>query len=113
MKKFLIIFLATTLLSFNLSKATFYAPKFEGRLMANGQIFHQEKMIAASNMFDLGTVVKLTNLFNGKSIIVEVQDRTAQKYHGIDLSTAAFKALGVKEKRGWTFVMVQIVRPAN
>ena len=47
--------------------ASYYANKFEGRLTANGEVFSQQKMTAACNALPLGTWVKVTNLYNGRS----------------------------------------------
>lgn len=107
-RKFFITMLATTLLTVSFAKATFYAPKFDGRKMANGAIFYSYDMVAASNQYPLGTVLKITNILNGRSIKVTVQDRTAKRFHGLDLSLAAFRALGIKEKRGWALVMITV-----
>jgi rare lipoprotein A len=55
--------------------ATYYASKFEGNLTATGEIFHHSNLTAASNFFALNTLVKVTNLLTGKSIIVRINDR--------------------------------------
>ena len=55
--------------------ASFYADMFEGRKTANGEIYSQGNLTAAHKTLAFGTRVKVTNLRNGKSIIVEVNDR--------------------------------------
>src|SRR5580698_7639686 len=55
--------------------ASFYANKFNGRRTANGEIFSQTKLTAASNTLSLNTWVKVTNLHNKKTVIVRVTDR--------------------------------------
>src|SRR5258705_10515538 len=55
--------------------ASFYANKFEGRQTANGEIFSQQKMTAACNVLPFGTWIRGTNLYNGRSVIVKVNDK--------------------------------------
>lgn len=70
--------------------ASFYANKFEGRETANGEIFSQKKMTAACNVLPLGTWIRVTNLRNGRSVIVKVNDRLHFRMKRvIDLSKAA------------------------
>lgn len=56
-------------------KASYYANKFEGRKTASGQIYRHRKMTAAHRSLPFGTEVKVTNLQNGKSVKVEINDR--------------------------------------
>ena len=56
-------------------KASFYADFFEGRLTANGEIFDQSKLTAAHKSLKFGTIVRVTNLKNGKSVVVKINDR--------------------------------------
>lgn len=70
--------------------ASWYGPRFHGRLTANGEKFNQNAMTAAHRKFPLGSKVEVTNLDNGKSVIVRINDRGP--YSGkriIDLSKAA------------------------
>src|SRR4051812_25052223 len=60
-------------------QASFYANKFHGRQTANGETFNQDKLTAACNVLPLGTWIKVTNLKNGKSIIVRTNDRLHPK----------------------------------
>src|SRR5688572_8465440 len=55
--------------------ASFYHDKFIGRQTANGEVFSQKKLTAAHNSLPLGTLIKVTNLHNDKSVIVKVNDR--------------------------------------
>ncbi len=75
--------------------ASFYANKFNGRRTANGEIFNQQKLTAASNTLPLNTWVKVTNLHNKRTVVVKITDRM---YHLnkrlIDLSKAAAHQLG-------------------
>lgn len=63
--------------------------------MANGEVFEDGKMVAASHDFPLNTRVRITDKASGKSIIVTVSDRTNRRFKGkrIDLSRSAMEAL--------------------
>ena len=75
--------------------ASFYADKFNGRPTASGEIFSQNKFTCACNVLPLGTRLKVTNLLNGKSVEVVVNDRLHPKMHRlVDLSKIAAKKLG-------------------
>src|SRR6266487_7090616 len=52
--------------------ASFYANKFNGRRTSNGAVFSSTKMTAACNKLPFGTWVKVTNLHNGKSVVVVI-----------------------------------------
>ncbi|OYZ31429.1 MAG: hypothetical protein B7X86_09270 [Sphingobacteriales bacterium 17-39-43] len=76
-------------------KATYYASKFHGRRTANGEVFSNKKMTAAHLKLPFGTLVKVTNLDNGNTVIVKVNDRGPHtKAFIIDVSQAAAKELG-------------------
>ena len=75
--------------------ASYYGPGFHGRRTANGERFDMHAMTAAHRTLSFGTLVKVTNLSNGKSTVVRVTDRGP--YVGnrvIDLSVAAAKQIG-------------------
>ena len=75
--------------------ASYYGPGFHGRRTANGETFNQNAMTAAHRTLPFGTKLKVTNLANGQSAIVRVNDRGP--YAGgrvIDLSVAAAKQIG-------------------
>jgi rare lipoprotein A len=55
--------------------ATFYADKFEGQRTASGIPFRQNQMVAAHRGFPFGTVLRVTNLQNGRQVNVRVVDR--------------------------------------
>lgn len=75
--------------------ASFYANKFNGRRTANGEIFSQLKLTAASNTLSLNTWVKVTNLHNKKTVLVKITDRMHfRNKRLIDLSKAAAHRLG-------------------
>jgi rare lipoprotein A len=55
--------------------ASYYGPGFHGRETASGQIFDQGEMVAAHRTLPLGTVVRVTNLKNGRAVTLRVIDR--------------------------------------
>ncbi len=55
--------------------ATFYADKFEGRRTASGIPFRQNQMVAAHRAYPFGTILRVTNLRNDRSVNVRVVDR--------------------------------------
>jgi len=74
--------------------ASYYSDKFNGRSTANGEIFNQRRMTAASNTLPLNTWVRVINLHNKKTAIVKITDRMHPKNKRlIDLSKAAAKIL--------------------
>ena len=76
-------------------QASFYSQKFEGRKTASGQIFNHKKFTAACNSLPLGTFIKVTNLKNGKTVVVQTNDRLHVKTKRlIDLTIAGAKRLG-------------------
>ena len=90
-------------------QASFYANKFHGRLTANGEIFNQDKLTAACNVLPLGTWIRVTNLRNGRSVVVKVNDRLHEKMKRVvDLSRAAAEKLGFI-KSGLTRVKVEVL----
>ena len=70
--------------------ASFYADKFHGRKTASGEKFNMYDYTAAHKTLPFGTILKVTNLSNGKSVNVRVNDRGPfAKGREIDLSKAA------------------------
>jgi rare lipoprotein A len=90
--------------------ASFYGNKFEGRKTANGEIFSQKKFTAACNLLPLGTWIKVTNLKNGRSVIVKTNDRLHPKMKRlVDLTKAAAVKLNYVGG-GVTRVKVEIIK---
>lgn len=90
-------------------QASFYANKFNGRKTASGELFNQNKYTCACNALPLGTWVKVTNLRNGSSVIVKVNDRIHPKVRRVvDLSKAAATKLGFIAS-GLTRVKVEVL----
>ncbi len=76
--------------------ASYYSSHLEGRKTASGQIYRQEKLTAAHRKLPFGTQVKVTNLNNGKSVKVIINDRGPfVKGRVIDVSRKAAQSLGM------------------
>jgi peptidoglycan lytic transglycosylase len=79
--------------------ASWYGPRFHGKLTANGEVFDQLAFTAAHKKLKFGTLLKLTNLRNDKSIIVRINDRGPYiSGRQLDLSKAAAFSLGMVER---------------
>jgi rare lipoprotein A len=84
--------------------ASWYGQKFEGRRTASGEIFSSGLMTAAHPNLPFGSMVLVTNMSNGQSAIVRVNDRGGFKKSIIDLSETAAQSIGLKQKDGLTAV---------
>jgi len=75
--------------------ATWYGSNFQGYRMADGEVYNMYNAeFAASNIYPLGTRLRVTRLVTGKSIVVRVTDHGAFRYPNVvDLSYAAFSQL--------------------
>jgi rare lipoprotein A len=77
-------------------KASWYGPKFHGRVTANGEIYDQMAFTAAHKSLRFGTLLKLTNKKNGKSVIVRINDRGPYiPGRQLDVSKAVAMELGM------------------
>lgn len=77
--------------------ASFYGRAHQGKATATGERFNQADFTAAHRTLRFGTVVRVTNLHNQRTVMVRINDRGPHvKGRVIDLSTAAAKALGMK-----------------
>lgn len=89
--------------------ASFYANTFNGKKTANGETFSQKKMTAACNVLPLGTWIRVTNLRNGRSVLVRTNDRLhARMKRVVDLSRSAAEKLNYV-KSGLTQVKVEVL----
>lgn len=89
--------------------ASFYSKKFHGRRTANGEIFNVNKMTCACNKVPLGTWLRVTNLKNGRSIVVKSNDRLHPRMKRlVDLTPAGARELNFI-KAGLTRVKVEIL----
>ncbi|WP_246529437.1 septal ring lytic transglycosylase RlpA family protein [Microvirga zambiensis] len=93
--------------------ASWYGPSFHGRMTANGEIFDRDSVAAAHTTMPLPSYARVTNLQNGHSMIVRVNDRGP--FHGnrvIDVSERAASALGFRQQ-GTARVRVEYVGRAS
>ena len=78
--------------------ASFYGGAHDGKLTANGETFDERNMTAAHRTLKFGTVVRVTDLENGRSVKVRINDRGPHvKGRIIDLSSQAASQLGMKK----------------
>ncbi len=104
---------AASKMSFKSGYATYYARKFEGRKTTSGARYRGKKMTAAHLTLPFGTIVTVTNLNNGKSVDVTVNDRGPHsKKYMIDLSEGAAKELGFFNK-GQSRVEISYLLPED
>jgi len=89
--------------------ASWYGPGFQGRKTANGERFNTHDLTAAHKSLPFNSMVKVTNLENGKSVIVKINDRGPYiKGRIIDLSHAAKTEIGMG---GLADVMIEVLDP--
>ena len=74
--------------------ASYYSNRLHGRRMSDGTRYHRDSLISAHKKYELGTMLKVTNIKNGKSVVVRVADRCSG-HRIIDLSYAAAKEIGI------------------
>jgi len=91
--------------------ASWYGGDFHGRPTSSGEVYDMYQLTCAHNTLPLGTAVMVTNLENGRSLELKVNDRGPfVKERIIDLSYAAAQILGIWEK-GTAFVKVEVIGP--
>jgi rare lipoprotein A len=89
--------------------ASYYASKFEGRETYNGSHYNSKLLTAACNILPMGTHVRVTNLRNGKTLVVKINDKLHPRNRRlIDLSAAGASMLGFMG-RGITRVKLEIL----
>ena len=77
-------------------EASWYGPGFYGNRTANGEIYRQGTMTAAHRTLPFGTKVRVTNLWNGRSAVIRINDRGPFVAHRvIDLGHGAASTLGL------------------
>jgi len=82
-----------------MGKASWYGPGFDGKTTASGQVYDQNALTAAHKELAFGTKVRVTNLSNGESVLVTINDRgpyVAGRH--LDLSRAAAERVGMVEQ---------------
>ena len=93
--------------------ASWYGKKFHGRRTSSGEVYNMYAMTAAHTQLPLPTYVQVTNLKNGKKVIVRVNDRGPfHQNRVIDLSYSAAAKLGII-KEGTGLVEVRAIDPLN
>lgn len=93
--------------------ASWYGPGFHGKLTANGEIFDKNEMTAAHRTLQMPSIIKVTNLANGRSAILRVNDRGPFAHDRIlDVSERAASVLGFKEK-GVANIRLEVVADAS
>ena len=93
--------------------ASWYGKKFHGRRTSSGERYNMYAMTAAHKSLPLPTYAEVTNLDNGRSVVVKVNDRGPfHRGRVIDLSYAAARKLGVV-RRGTAMVEVRSIDPRN
>jgi len=93
--------------------ASWYGREFQGSKTANGERFDRKRLTAAHPTLPMPVIVRVTNLDNGRSTLVRINDRGPfRPGRIIDVSQAAAQALGF-EKQGVTRVRVQYVGRAD
>ncbi len=90
--------------------ATWYGPGSNGNLTADGEIFNMNDLTAAHRHIPFGSIVRVTNLNNGRSVDVRINDRGPWGYRSriIDLSSAAADVLQMK-RDGVVPVEIEII----
>ena len=97
--------------AYQVGTASWYGQQFQGKQTASGEPFNMQDFTAAHPTLPLGTYVKVTNLRNGSSVIVRINDRgPVVDGRIIDLSYNAAKALGFRE-RGIQRVRLDLYQP--
>lgn len=89
--------------------ACYYADKYNGRKTASGERFSNNKLTAAHKKLPFGTKARVTNLANGKSVIVTINDRGPfSRGMDIDLSKKAFDQITDNKNHGTLKVKIEV-----
>jgi rare lipoprotein A len=89
--------------------ASWYGPSFHGNFTANGEIFNQNDVTAAHRTLPMPSIVRVTNLENGRTLVVRINDRGPYAHNRIiDLSRRSAQLLGIVDN-GTARVRVQIM----
>jgi rare lipoprotein A len=104
---------ATKAPAYQVGTASWYGEYFQGKQTASGEPYDMQDFTAAHPTLPLGTFVKVTNLRNGKVVVVRINDRgPVVEGRIIDLSYNSARALGF-EQRGLQTVRLDIYHPAT
>jgi len=97
---------------YQIGKASWYGKQFHGRTTASGEPYDMFQFTAAHRQLPLGTWVKVTNLHNGRWVMVRVNDRgPVPESRIIDLSYGAAEMLFDAKDRGLLKVRLDIMQP--
>ena len=92
------------------AEVSYYADKFNGRKTASGEEFSNNKLTAAHRKLPFGTKLRVTNLANRESVVVEVNDRGPFKRgRELDLSKKAFMKISDNKNHGTLRVSIVVV----
>jgi len=92
----LLLLVTTSLQAQQRGKATYYSKRATGARTASGERLHHDSLTCAHRTYPFGTLLRVTNLSNGKSVVVKVNDRGPfARGRIIDLSWGAAKAIGM------------------
>ena len=90
--------------------ASWYGPGFHGKPTASGERYNMYKLTAAHRSLEFNTLVRVTNLLNGRRVVVRINDRGPfVRGRVIDLSYQAARRLGMVNK-GVVPVAIEILR---
>lgn len=109
----LLVFLVYSNASAESGHASYYGPGFHGKKTASGERFDVNSLTAAHKTLGFGTYVRVTNLKNGKSVIVKINDRGPFiRGRVIDLSTKAAKVIDMIGS-GTALVKIEKINKSN
>lgn len=91
-------------------KASFYADRYQNKKTASGERYKARQKTAAHRTLPFGSQVRVTNIRNGKSVVVRVNDRGPfVRGRVIDLSRSAFSSIG-DTSAGLLDVRIEVIR---
>ncbi|NTW31931.1 MAG: septal ring lytic transglycosylase RlpA family protein [Bacteroidetes bacterium] len=120
-KLILLFFLSVNFINFCVAQekytqtglASYYSDAFNGRFTSSGEKYNNKLYTAAHATLKFHTLVKITNIYNNKTVIVEINDRCAKyKNRIIDLSKAAAKQIDLLTS-GIASVKLEVITPAD
>jgi len=98
---------------YEVGTASWYGEYFQGKATASGEPFDMQALTAAHPTLPLGSFVRVTNLRNGRAVVVRINDRgPVVEGRIIDVSYNTARVLGFEE-RGLQRVRLDLVRPAS
>jgi rare lipoprotein A (peptidoglycan hydrolase) len=96
-----------------LEVASWYGPGFVGHVTSDGEIFNPDELTAASKTLPIGSLVRVTNPDNGRSVVVRINDRGPYvRGRNLDLSRSAAQRIGLTAK-GVCRVRVRVIGPVG